>query len=209
MPAGVSRAQPWLAAGSRPEEFSSGFRGARGVRQQKGRFGASPLAIRNPATRKVGTRRPRPPVPASPRALTAGSDPDLRGLSAIARRPLTPELPRRYLLGGAGRAGNLRGIWLKIQPPPTPLRARLLRLPDPARAANATGSFSLHYRAGRERATILPPPRGQAPPLSPAGHRAAGAPLKRGTCGQCDRRAPSCTALSPCLGRQGARSRPA
>lgn len=176
------------------------------MRQQKGRPGASPLTTRHPATRKVGTRRPLPSCPPPAPALTAGSDPDLRGRSAIARRPLTPELPRRYLLGGAGRAGNLRGIWLKIQPPPAPLRARLLRRHDPARAANATGSFSVHYRVRRERATI---PRGQALPLSPAGHRAAGAPLKPGTCGQCDRGAPSCTALSPCLGRQGARSRPA
>lgn len=90
-----------------------------------------------PATGKVGARRPAPPRAPRPRVLrtlTAGSVPDLRGRAAIARRPLTPELPpRRYLLGGAGLAGNLQGIWLKIQPPPTPLRARLLRRPDPAR----------------------------------------------------------------------------
>lgn len=163
------------------------------MRQQKGRPGASPLTTRHPATRKVGTRRPPPPPPPrtpcprlparhSPRGLT----PTCAAALPSPRRPLTPELPRRYLLGGAGRAGNFRGIWLKIQPPPAPLRARLLRRPDPARAANAAGSFSLLSRSGRERATS--PHRGQAPPLSPAGHRAAGAPpLKPGTCGQCDR----------------------
>lgn len=106
-----------------------------------------PVPARDPPPRDPESWHapPRPPLsPPSRRALTAGSDPDLRGRSAIARRPLTPELPRRYLLGGAGRAGNLRGIWLKIQPPPTPLRACLLRRPDPVRTATATGSFALH-----------------------------------------------------------------
>jgi hypothetical protein len=142
------------------------------VRQQKSRPGASPEAHHwppgGPGKLARAASRPPPPVPASLRALTAGSDPDLRGRSAIARRSLTPELPRCYLLGGAGRAGNLRGIWLKIQPPPTPLRARLLRRPDPTRAANATGSFSLHYRARREKATILSPPPTPQPGAGPA-----------------------------------------
>lgn len=118
------------------------------MKQQKGRPGGVSPA-RDPRPGKLARAAP-PPCPR--RALTTGSDPDLLGRAAIARRPLTPELPRRYLLGGAGLAGNLRGIWLKIQPPPTPLRARLLRRPDPARAANATGSFPLYYLARRESA---------------------------------------------------------
>lgn len=106
------------------------------MRQQKSRPSLSPPA---PQPGKLARAlpapvpRPPPPRPRGRRTLTAGSVPDLRGRAAIARRPLTPELPRRYLLGGAGRAGNLRGIWLKIQPPPTPLRVRLLQRPDPAR----------------------------------------------------------------------------
>lgn len=49
-----------------------------------------------------------------------------------------PPLPR-YLLGGAGSASKLRGIWLKIQAPSAPLGLRLglglgLGRPDPAPA---------------------------------------------------------------------------
>lgn len=56
------------------------------------------------------------------RALTAASGPDLPCRAAIVRRPRGNLSPRpaplpRYLLGGAGSASKLRGIWLKIQAP--------------------------------------------------------------------------------------------